>query len=343
MRGTHAAFAVSAVAVVLGAGVLAAGPAGSRQQEQQPVFKAATRTVALYVTVTDADKRLVPGLTQNDFEIFDNKKPVGITLFDNETRPITVTVMLDTSGSMTLTLDLLKAAAEQFLIRLLPDDRAKVGAFNDKIQLLPDPGPFIGDRDELISILKNDLQYGNPTRLYDAIDTSLDALEGIEGRKVVLVFTDGDDTYSKASRGSVQKRAQLDDVMIYAIGLQSIYFNGQYRVRTKPDRGLKKLAEDTGGGYFELTRAADLTLHLHARGGGAPQPVPDGVLADGPRRQGAQDRGAREEARHERPRAQELHRHGRAVSGQASAVSGQRSGRTCVTQRRCSSVAECSS
>ena len=260
MRGTHAAFAVSAVAVVGGAGVLAAGPAGSRQQEQQPVFKAATRTVALYVTVTDADKRLVPGLTQNDFEIFDNKKPVGITLFDNETRPITVTVMLDTSGSMTLTLDLLKAAAEQFLIRLLPDDRAKVGAFNDKIQLLPDPGPFIGDCDELISILKNDLQYGNPTRLYDAIDTSLDALEGIEGRKVVLVFTDGDDTYSKASRGSVQEaRAARRRGPSTPSGCRASTSTAIIRARTKPYCGLKKLAEDTGGGYFELTRAADLT------------------------------------------------------------------------------------
>ncbi len=259
MRRTHVAFAVCAAAVVLGAGVLAAGPAGARQQEQQPVFKAATRTVALHVTVTDADKRLVPGLSRDDFQIFDDNKPVATTIFDNETRPITVAVMLDTSASMTLTLDLLKAAAEQFLIRLLPDDRAKVGAFNDKIQLLPDPGPFIGDRDELVSILKNDLQYGNPTRLYDAIDVSLDALEGVDGRRVVLVFTDGDDTFSKASRGSVQKRAQQNDVMIYAIGLQSNYFNGQYRVRTKPDRGLKKLAEDTGGGYFELTRAADLS------------------------------------------------------------------------------------
>jgi Ca-activated chloride channel family protein len=260
MRRAHAVFVVCAAAAVLGAGVLAAGPARARHDQQdQPVFKAATRTVALYVTVTDADKRLVPGLTRNDFEIYDDKKPVPITLFDNETRPITVTVMLDTSGSMTLTLDLLKAAAEQFLMRLLPDDRAKVGAFNDKIQLLPDPGPFIGDRDELISIVRNDLQYGNPTRLWDAVNTCLDSLEGIEGRKVVLVFTDGDDTYSKASRGDVLKRAQRDDVMIYAIGLQSVYFNGQYRVRTKPDRGLKGLAEETGGGYFELTRAADLS------------------------------------------------------------------------------------
>jgi len=246
-----------ALMVCLAAAAAGAGVVGSTDLEgQEQVFRSGTRTVALYVTVTDETKRLVPNLTQDDFEIYDDKKKVDITLFDNEVRPITVAVMLDTSASMTLSLDLLKAAAEQFVIRLLPDDRAKVGAFNDKIQLLP--GSFIGDRDELISILKNDLQFGNPTRLWDAVGASLDSLEGIDGRRVVLVFTDGDDTGSQMSRGDALKAAQRQESMVYAIGLQSDYFNGQYRVRTKPDRGLKGLAEETGGGYFELKKSAEL-------------------------------------------------------------------------------------
>ena len=224
---------------------------------QQPIFRSGARTVALYTTVTDSQKRLVPDLTQDDFEILDNGKPVPITLFDNETQPITVVVMLDTSASMTLTMDILKEAAEQFVIRLLPADKAKVGAFNDKIQILPS-GDFLSDRDELRSIVRNDLQYGNPTRLYDAIDASLEALKDRDGRRVVLVFTDGDDTYSKLGRGDVLRRAQADEVMLYAIGLESNFFNGQVHVRTKPDRGLKGLAEETGGGYFELDKTADL-------------------------------------------------------------------------------------
>jgi Ca-activated chloride channel homolog len=224
---------------------------------QQTVFRSGARTVALYVTATDAQKRLVADLAQADFEILDNGKPVPITLFDNEVQPISVVVMLDTSASMTLSLDILKAGAEQFVIRLLPVDKAKVGAFNDKIQVLP-RGEFIGDRDELRAIIKNDLQYGNPTRLYDAIDASLEALTGQEGRRVVLVFTDGDDTYSKLGRGEVQRRALADEVMVYAIGLETNFFNGQMHVRTKPDRGLKSLAEETGGGYFELKETSDL-------------------------------------------------------------------------------------
>ena len=114
------------------------------------------------------------------------------------------------------------------------------------------------DRDELIAILKNDLQFGNPTRLWDAVGYSLEDLQGIEGRRVVLVFTDGDDTGSESSRGDVLDAAQQQETMVYAIGLQSDYFNGQFRVRTKPDRGLKGLAEETGGGYFELKKTSEL-------------------------------------------------------------------------------------
>src|SRR5215467_12054551 len=95
---------------------------------QQPTFRAGTQVVSLFATVTDAEKRLVPDLTQGDFSVLDNDKPQPLVFFQNEIQPISVVVMLDTSGSMTLTLDLLKAAAEQFVLRLLPADKARIGA-----------------------------------------------------------------------------------------------------------------------------------------------------------------------------------------------------------------------
>jgi Ca-activated chloride channel family protein len=219
-------------------------------------IKVSTESVPVYVTVTDAEKRLVPDLTLADFEILDNLKPQTINVFENKPTPITTTVMIDTSGSMTTALDFVKEGAEQFLLRLLPDDKAQVGEFNDKIRF--HPGNFIDDRDRLVYLLKHELDFGYPTRLYDAIDESLNRLEPMDGRKVVLVFTDGDDTASKVGLGKVMDRARAKDVMVYAVGLVNDYFNGQQRVRSQPDRGLKKLAEDTGGGYFELKRTADL-------------------------------------------------------------------------------------
>ena len=239
-----------------GAGVFAAAmsTAPGAQQPQQPptgpIFRAGTQVVSLFVTVADAQKRLVPDLTKDDFEIFDNEKPQTLTYFDNSIHPITVIVMLDTSGSMTLTIQLLKRAAEQFLIRLLPDDKAKVGAFNDKVQI---SSRFTNNRDQLISSVM-DLDYGNGTRLWDAVALSLDELKGVEGRKVILVFTDGDDTASRVGLGSMIERARNEEVMVYAIGLESQFMNQ----RTKPDGGLRKIADETGGGYFELKKTADL-------------------------------------------------------------------------------------
>jgi Ca-activated chloride channel family protein len=223
---------------------------------QQPTFRAGTQVVSLFATVTDAQKRLVPDLMQSDFDVFDNEKPQSLVFFQNQIQPISVVVMLDTSGSMTMTLDLLRAAAEQFVLRLLPADKARIGAFNDKIQFMG--RSFMNDRDQLVTDIKN-IDYGNGTRLWDALAASLEELKGVDGRKVILVFTDGDDTESKnASLGKVIDRARIDEVMIYAIGLESRYFDGQRMVRSRPDSGLKKIADETGGGYFELTKTAEL-------------------------------------------------------------------------------------
>jgi Ca-activated chloride channel homolog len=244
------------LAPLLGFAVLAApldqAPAAAQDPQK---FRVSTNTVAMYATVTDSEKRLVADLVESDFEIYDNGKLQTITSFDNKPLPITVIVMLDTSGSMTVALDLVKRAAEEFLMRLLPEDQGMVGAFNDKIQFLPDE--FTSNRDHLIRSLK-DLDFGYPTRLYDAVNQSMAQLKGIPGRRVVLVFTDGDDNASKVGSGDVTDRARVEDVMVYSIGLETTYFNGQQRVRSSPDRGLKRLSEETGGGFFLLKKTDEL-------------------------------------------------------------------------------------
>ena len=251
------------IAPVLAAAVLAVPPAAFQQTTAPPAsnggqkIKVTTESVPVYVTVTDLEKRLVPDLVQEDFEILDNGEVQTVNVFSNQPVPITTTVMIDTSGSMTTALELVKDGAEQFLLRLLPHDKAQVGEFSDKIKF--HPGSFIDDRDRLVYLLKNDLDFGYPTRLYDAVDESIERLEPMDGRKVVLVFTDGDDTAStKSNLNKVMDRARAKDVMVYAVGLVNTYFDGQKQTTSKPDRGLKKLAEDTGGGYFELKRTADL-------------------------------------------------------------------------------------
>ena len=111
--------------------------------QQQTPFKSGASTVSVYTTVTDSTGRLVPDLTTDDFEIYDNGKLQPITVFANEVQPITVVMMLDRSGSMRTNFRLIEAAGEAFVQRLLPADKARIGSFSTRIQV--DPEGFTND------------------------------------------------------------------------------------------------------------------------------------------------------------------------------------------------------
>ena len=295
------------IIAALCAGTVAAGT-GLTGTAQQPTFRSGTQFVPLFTTVTDAQGRLVPDLDRDQFTVLDNGKVQNLTVFENETQPFTAVIMMDFSASMTANLDRLKDAAEQFLIRMLPADKAQVGAFSDKIQF---SGTFTSDRDDLIGALQ-DLQFGNPTRLYDAIWESIDMLDGIEGRKVVVAFTDGDDTASRRGMGAALDYARLKEVMIYSdrdgVGVLQRPACHENAARPRPE-------EAVGGNRRRLLRAEEVRRarpDLHPRGAGAAQPLHHRLQPPGARRQGAQARGADEAAGHDRPGAQELHRAGRA-------------------------------
>jgi Ca-activated chloride channel family protein len=244
---------VALVAVLaLGASSAHGEAPGPGEDQQAPIFRAGVQTVALYATVTDQSGRLVRDLEQKDFDVYDNGKLQTITVFKSDVQPVTVLLTLDTSGSMTMSLELLKDAAEAFVIRLLPDDRARITNFDDKIITSP---VFTSSRDDLIRYIHEDVGYGNGTRLWDAVNDSMSRLATVPGRRVVLLFTDGDDEGSRFSTlDSVTKRAESEDFMIYSVGLESHVLG----VTTHPDKGIRRLADATGGGWFELSKADDL-------------------------------------------------------------------------------------
>ena len=233
-------------------------------QQQPPIFKSGARTVAVYATVTDGSGRLVTDLAQEDFEIRDSGKPQPITVFSREVQPITLIMMLDRSGSMKGNFQLVDQAAEAFVREMLPADKARIGSFGDKIQL--DPEQFTSDKAELIKILRTRLQQKGPTPLWNSLDLSISELKAQEGRRVILVFTDGSDApgnfrLNNLSFMDVARRAQQSDVMVYAIGLEGRDLSGGgFGMTTRPDAGLPSIAGDTGGGYFELRTAADMGM-----------------------------------------------------------------------------------
>ena len=250
------------------AALLAAGLAGLVVAAQQPI-RSGARTVAVYATVANSQGQLLTDLTRDDFEVFDNGRLQPITVFESGFQPITVVMLLDRSGSMAVNFKLVESAAAQFVTRMRPGDRARIGSFATRIQV--DPRDFTGDQNELLRILGTELQPAGPTPLWNAVNVGITSLLRQEGRRVILVFTDGVDTplnRNSVSLRDVMKRSQEEDVMVYAIGLASRVPAGRGRggmgrggaarggramVVQQPDEGLKRIAAESGGGYFELT------------------------------------------------------------------------------------------
>jgi VWFA-related protein len=189
---------------------------------QETTFRGVTRTVAVYATVAGADGRLVPDLARDAFSILDNGKRQEIAIFANDVQPITAVILLDRSGSMKANFTLVQQAAERFVDVMLPADKARIGSFSNRIQI--DPRDFTSDHEELLTILRTELQEEGPTPLWNAVNVGITSLLHQQGRRVILVFTDGMDApfnpgSANNSLKDVMKRAEEEDVMVYAIGL----------------------------------------------------------------------------------------------------------------------------
>jgi VWFA-related protein len=264
-------FVQPVVSLLLSAAVSAALLTSATRAQEQPQFRSGAKTVAVYATVTGPDGRLVPDLGREAFEVRDKGKPQPLTVFSNDVQPITVVMMLDRSGSMRGNFGLVQAAAEAFVRKLQPADKARIGSFAARVQI--DPAGFTSDQAEMIRILRTEMQEPGPTPLWNALDEAITSLRDQDGRKVVVVFSDGGDApmnfrFNNRSIMDVMRRAQQENVMVYAVGLQSTQLRGPSPGRggfsagslssERPDPGLAIVADDTGGGYFELTRAEDL-------------------------------------------------------------------------------------
>ena len=158
--------------ILLSAGCLVLALGLTVAARQQTPFRSGARTVAVYATVTDATGRLVPDLTRDDFEIYDNGKPQPSHVFANDIQPITIVMMLDRSGSMRANFRLVEAAAEAFVETLLPADKARIGSFAARIQV--DPRDFTSDQEEMLNILRTELQPDGPTPLWNAVNVGDD-------------------------------------------------------------------------------------------------------------------------------------------------------------------------
>lgn len=249
--------------------VTSAAPRASQGATQQaPVFRSTADTVPLFVTVADKSGRLALDLAREDFQVFDNGKPQPLTQFDHSPQPIRLITLIDISGSMAGNLPILRQACLQLIDRLTEGDLARVGTFGKEILISP---TFTRDGKELAAWLPTSVSHDQPTPLWAAVDKAIGLFsESPAGRRVILVLSDSKDNGFQMGQKffipqQISDHADREDVMIYGVGVKSRLQGPQYGqsladqlTSSYPDPSLGQVAQDTGGGYFELNMHADL-------------------------------------------------------------------------------------
>ena len=197
-------------------------PGASQQKDAGPedvgegdVVRVETTLVSIPVSVMDRDGKYIPNLRKEDFRIWEDGVEQQVAYFASTEKPFTVALMIDTSGSTKFKLGEIQDAAIAFVDQLRSDDRVMVVSFSDKIRILSQP---TNDHNVLRNKIR-EAEPGNGTRLYDAVDQVINqSFNHIEGRKAIVLFTDGVDTTSKhATYESTVRDAEELDALIYPV------------------------------------------------------------------------------------------------------------------------------
>jgi Ca-activated chloride channel homolog len=216
------------------------------------------RRVRLPITVTDKKGQLVSGLTASDFLIFEDKVPQQIDSFtseENNSLPLYVAVLMDTSPSTAAKLKFEQESAMNFIQTVVRPrkDRVLFATFDDQITLRQDFTDRLELLDRAVFAIK---KTGSQTALYDAIWQFCDEkMRTAQGRRALVIITDGDDTYSRADINDAIDIAQRTETTIFAISTKaglsgSVPGVEAGQVKDKGDKGLARLCDETGGVAF---------------------------------------------------------------------------------------------
>jgi Ca-activated chloride channel family protein len=227
-------------------------------QAQRGAFRASVDLVTLSATVTGPNGRYISDLDAGDFTILEDGRRQEISIFERAQSPLAVSLLIDSSGSMSRQMPMARRAASEFVARLRSGDVASIVDFDRRVQVLQ---PFTDDRAALARAIQRVVARGT-TSMFNAVYIALrdhSALPRPAGdeirRDVIVVLSDGDDTSSLVTHDQLLDAAKRSPSVIYAIGLGI----GDPRTRrgpTPPEYALRSLAYETGGRLF-LPKDAD--------------------------------------------------------------------------------------
>jgi VWFA-related protein len=182
--------------------------------DEDGTIKVDTALVTIPVSVIDRDGKFVPFLTKRDFRLYEDGVEQDIEIFDSVETPFHVALVIDTSGSTRFKLEEIQDAALAFVQQLKRDDQVMVVSFDGRVRFHCD---FTSDYGELRRAIY-ETRTGGSTRLYEAVDSVVDRLEQIHGRKAIVLFTDGVDTSSRfADYESTIEKAEESGALVYPI------------------------------------------------------------------------------------------------------------------------------
>jgi Ca-activated chloride channel family protein len=222
------------------AGLVALGGVALGAQQNPALYRSSVNIVPVFATVTTRDGAFAGGLTRDDFTIADNGVRREIVSFSDDLQPISVSVILDTSFSMSNAIERVMDAGGLFLGDLLPEDRATVGT-------LTVPGPPLTADKEALRARLGTIRRDNGSPIWLALLRAMSVLAREHAKRVIVIYTDGDDN-SNAYEDTARSRAKSQDLMIYAIGFEGVSLSG----------GIKDLAKQSGGRAVELKTKDDL-------------------------------------------------------------------------------------
>src|SRR5256714_9281454 len=188
---------------------------GPEEVGEGDIVKVDTTLISIPVSVMDRDGKYIPDLTKDDFHVWEDGVEQRVAYFASTEKPFTVALLIDTSGSTRFRLDEIQNAAITFVEQLRPDDRVMIVSFSDKIRVL---AQATSDRNTLRNAIRQ-TEPGDGTRLYDAVDpVENQYFNRVEGRKAIVLFTDGVDTTSdRATYESTVRDAEELDALIYPV------------------------------------------------------------------------------------------------------------------------------
>lgn len=221
-------------------------PPGTQSQKNEPTFRVNVRLVNVFTTVTDSRGAPVANLTKDDFRLMEDGIPQEIRIFEKESAmPLSIALGIDTSESTRREVALEMTSARKFVHSILrPVDHLSLFQISENIDQLTE---FTSDMKSIERGI-NHLTAGAGTSLYDAIFLCSGALLDRDGRKVLLLITDGGDTTSSTNYNNALRRAQQAEAIVYSIIVVPVQADAGRNIGG--EHALIQISKDTGGKYY---------------------------------------------------------------------------------------------